>query len=130
MTVLSVSYPLAKVSPGTAGGAEQVLLTIDRALVQEGHRSLVLAPESSRCSGLLIPARIPSGVLDENSKREARSTFKHLLDRTLARYSVDVIHMHGIISLPVHAVQPGLRARVQLRGTHAAYRRRRKRLRA
>lgn len=96
LTVLSVSYPLAKVSPGTAGGAEQVLLTIDRALVQEGHRSLVLAPEGSRCSGLLIPARIPSGVLDENSKREARNTFKHLLDRTLARYSVDVIHMHGI----------------------------------
>lgn len=96
LTVLSVSYPLAKVSPGTAGGAEQVLLTIDKALVQEGHRSLVIAPEGSRCSGLLIPARIPSGVLDDNAKRDARNTFKELLDRTLARYSIDVIHLHGI----------------------------------
>ena len=96
LTVLSVSYPLARVSPGTAGGAEQVLFTIDKALAQEGHRSLVIAPEGSRCSGLLIPARIPSGVLDDNAKRNARNTFKELLDRTLARYSIDVIHLHGI----------------------------------
>jgi glycosyltransferase involved in cell wall biosynthesis len=96
LTVLSVSYPLARVSPGTAGGAEQVLLTIDKGLVQQGHRSLVLAPEGSRCAGLLIPARIPSGVLDENAKRKARQVFNHLICRTLARYSVGVIHMHGI----------------------------------
>jgi glycosyltransferase involved in cell wall biosynthesis len=91
-----VSYPLAKVSPATAGGAEQVLATIDRALVRDGHRSLVLAPEGSRCEGLLIPAQIPSGVLDESAKSEAREVFKQLLERTLARFSVDVVHMHGL----------------------------------
>jgi glycosyltransferase involved in cell wall biosynthesis len=96
LTVLSVSYSLARVSPGTAGGAEQVLLTIDKALVQKGHRSVVLASKGSRCHGLLISARIPSGVLDEAAKNEARQVFKHLIDRTLAHYSVDVIHMHGI----------------------------------
>jgi len=96
LTVLSVSYPLAKVSPATAGGAEQVLATIDRGLLRAGHRSLVLAPEGSRCSGLLIAAQVPSGVLDESAKREARRTFKELLDRTLTRYSVDVVHMHGV----------------------------------
>lgn len=96
LTVLSVSYPLAKVSPRTAGGAEQVLVTIDKALVLEGHRSIVLAPEGSRCHGLLIPARIPSGVLDDAAKSEARQVFKHLLERTLARYPVDVVHMHGL----------------------------------
>src|SRR5690348_3218889 len=96
LTVLSVSYPLAKVSSGTAGGAEQVLATIDRALVRDGHRSLVLAPEGSHCYGLLIPALIPSGVLDDVARREARKVFKQLLERTLARFSVDVVHMHGL----------------------------------
>jgi len=96
LTVLSVSYPLAKVSPATAGGAEQVLVAIDSGLVSAGHRSLVLAPEGSRCNGLLIAAQVPSGVLDESAKREARRTFKELLDRTLTRYSVDVVHMHGV----------------------------------
>jgi len=96
LTVLSVNYPLAKVSPATAGGAEQVLAAIDSGLVSAGHRSLVLAPEGSRCSGLLIAAQVPSGVLDESAKREARRTFKELLDRTLTRCSVDVVHMHGV----------------------------------
>src|SRR5438874_5105127 len=96
LTVLSVSYPLAKVSPGTAGGAEQVLATIDKGLVRAGHRSLMLAPEGSRCSGLLIPARVPSGVLDEAEKREARQIFKHLLEQTISHFDVDVVHMHGI----------------------------------
>ena len=96
LTVLSVSYPLAKVSPATAGGAEQVLTTIDKALVRDGHRSLVLAPEGSRCEGLLVPAQIPSGTLDDGAKSEARRVFKHLLDRTLTRFSVDVVHMHGL----------------------------------
>jgi len=96
LTVLSVSYPLARVSPGTAGGAEQVLGTIDRALVRDGHRSLVLAPEGSRCCGFLIPAQIPSGVLDDAAKGEARKLFKQLLERTLGRFSVDVVHMHGL----------------------------------
>jgi len=44
LTVLSVGYPLAKISENTAGGAEQVLAMLDEALVRHGHRSLVLAP--------------------------------------------------------------------------------------
>src|SRR5437764_5218062 len=96
LTVLSVSYPLAKVSPATAGGAEQVLAAIDSGLVSAGHRSLVLAPEGSRCSGLLIAAQVPSGALDESVKREARQTFKELIERALVHYPVDVIHMHGV----------------------------------
>jgi glycosyltransferase involved in cell wall biosynthesis len=96
LTVLSVSYPLARVSENTAGGAEQVLAILDEALVRCGHRSLVLAPAGSRCYGLLIPAQIPTGVLDENAKQEARRTFKQVLNRVLARYRVDVVHMHGL----------------------------------
>ncbi len=96
LTVLSVSYSLAIVSENTAGGAEHVLATLDEALIRRGHRSLVLAPEGSRCRGLLVPVQIPFHTLDENAKREAHRRFKQILDRTLARYRIDVVHMHGL----------------------------------
>jgi glycosyltransferase involved in cell wall biosynthesis len=96
LTVLSVSYSLAHVSRRTAGGAEQVLATLDEALVRAGHRSLVLAPAGSRCDGLLIPAQIPTGILDDDAKREARCLFKRLVSRVLDDYAVDIVHMHGL----------------------------------
>jgi len=96
LTVLNVAYPLAAVSEATAGGAEQILLTLDRGLVQQGHRSLVLAAAGSRCHGLLLPVEIPSGNLDQQAKLEARRQFRLVLTHALDRHSVDVIHMHGI----------------------------------
>src|SRR4051794_4755851 len=96
LTVLSIAYPLAQVSSGTAGGAEQVLLTIDRELVSRGHRSLVIAAAGSRCSGLLIPVRIPTCQLDQRATRKAQTSFRAVIDRALASYSVDIIHMHGL----------------------------------
>jgi glycosyltransferase involved in cell wall biosynthesis len=96
LTILSVGYPLAKISPKTAGGAEQVLSILDRALIRRGHRSLVLAPAGSKCAGLLVPVPVPSGVLDEAAQREARRLFKQTLEDTLDRHAVDVVHMHGV----------------------------------
>jgi glycosyltransferase involved in cell wall biosynthesis len=96
LTVLSVAYPLARVSPGTAGGAEQVLLTMDRELVRRGDHSLVIAAAGSRCSGLLVPVRVPSGELDVNARRQAQRNFKEAIYRTIANHPVDVIHMHGL----------------------------------
>jgi len=104
LTVASVSYPLATVSSQTPGGAEQVLSTLDESLVRAGHRSMVLAPRGSSCLGLLIPAEVPAGVWDEAAKREARRSFKQLLDRTLKARRVDLVHMHG---LDFHAYLPG-----------------------
>lgn len=96
LTILSVAYPLAQVSQATAGGAEQVLLALDRALVESGHRSLVLAAVGSQCNGLLLPVRVPSANLDERAKIESRRLFREALNQAIDRYSVDVIHMHGI----------------------------------
>jgi glycosyltransferase involved in cell wall biosynthesis len=96
LTLLSVGYPLAKVSANTAGGAEQVIVILDEALVRHGHRSLVLAPVGSQCHGLLIPAQIPSGILDDQAKHQARQSFRQLLNRTLEHYSVDLVHLHGL----------------------------------
>jgi glycosyltransferase involved in cell wall biosynthesis len=96
LTVLSVSYPLAQVSPGTAGGAEQVLATLDESLVRAGHRSVVLAPASSRCFGLVIPGPAVLGVLDHQTQERVRHSYRETLQKTLARFAVDVVHLHGL----------------------------------
>lgn len=96
LTLLSVGYPLAPVSPGTAGGAEQILLTLDGALVRHGHRSLIVAPKHSECAGLLFPVQIPSGEFDENTRREARHEFRKTIAYVLGKFEVDIIHMHGL----------------------------------
>jgi len=96
LTVLNVAYPLAPVSKATAGGAEQILLTLDRGLLRQGHRSLVLAAAGSRCHGLLLPVEIPSGDLNLQAKQEARRQFRLALAHALDQHSVDIIHMHGI----------------------------------
>lgn len=96
LTILHVAYPLAPVAPDTAGGAEQVLLQLDRALVGRGFRSIVVASEGSRVAGHLIATPRPRGTLDENAKREAWRMHSAAIERSLAQYQVDVVHMHGI----------------------------------
>jgi glycosyltransferase involved in cell wall biosynthesis len=96
LTVLNVAYPLAPVSHATAGGAEQVLRTLDEGLVRAGHRSLVVAAAGSRVHGLLLPVQSPSVNLTEGCKHEARESFRNALNSALQRFRVDVIHMHGI----------------------------------
>jgi glycosyltransferase involved in cell wall biosynthesis len=96
LTVLNVAYPLAPVSQATAGGAEQVLLTLDEGLVRVGHRSLVVAAAGSRVRGLLLPVQSPSVNLTEGCKHEARESFRNALNIAVQRFRVDVIHMHGI----------------------------------
>jgi glycosyltransferase involved in cell wall biosynthesis len=96
LTVLNVSYPLAPVSDGAAGGAEQILATLDDGLVRAGHRSLVIAPEGSQCRGLLLPTPAPQTTLDDAAQQVARCQHREAIARALARYSVDVVHLHGV----------------------------------
>jgi glycosyltransferase involved in cell wall biosynthesis len=96
LTVLNVGYPFAKVSPRTAGGAEQILALLDDALVEEGHRSIVIAPEGSECRGTLLPTAKVDEELDET--KHAAACKKHLetIQQALSNFTIDVIHMHGI----------------------------------
>ena len=96
MTVLSVAYPLARVSDGSAGGAEQVLSALDRALVAAGHRSIVVAPEGSRVAGRLAAIPWRDGVLDDDAKLSAQAANCAAIGRVLERDGVDVVHLHGI----------------------------------
>src|SRR5438132_8760984 len=96
LTVLNASYPLAQVSFGTPGGAEQVLATIDEALVRAGHRSLVLAPEGSRCSGLLLPTSALPSKLDDAARHTVQQQHRDGLKRALTRFHVAVVPLHGL----------------------------------
>ena len=96
LTVLSVSYSLGRVSERTAGGAEHILLTLDRHLTNCGHRSLVIAPGGSRSRGLLLPTPPISHQIDVFSQRRARFNHAIAIERALARFPVDVIHLHGV----------------------------------
>ncbi|MCU1298161.1 MAG: hypothetical protein JWO91_2439 [Acidobacteriaceae bacterium] len=96
LTVLNVSYPLARVSGNTAGGAEQVLANIDEALVRAGHQSLVIAPAGSRCHGLLLSTPSLQSFLDEHVKQLAREQHRAAILHALERFPVDVVHLHGV----------------------------------
>lgn len=96
MTVLSIGYPFAPIAENTAGGAEQILAILDEGLVSHRHRSLVIAPQSSRCRGTLIQTSFPAGQLDDRVRSRVYQEYRSVLQSVLARNEVDIIHMHGI----------------------------------
>ena len=98
LTVLSIAYPLAPVSPDCVGGAEQVLGALDAALVAAGHRSVVVACEGSRVAGELvaIPAPPAGGPISEEVRAARQEAVREAAARVLNAGRVDVIHMHGI----------------------------------
>lgn len=96
LCVLNVAYPLAPVSADTVGGAEQVLAALDRALVERGHTSLVIACEGSRVAGTLLPVPAETGVLDEAARARAQARHRHAIEAARRRWPIDVVHLHGI----------------------------------
>jgi len=93
LKVLNVAYPFAPVGPDTAGGAEQILLTLDRALVAAGHVSHVMAEEGSQLAGNLI-AMPRADVIDTRAKQRVHAAYAAALRQEAAK--ADVIHMHGV----------------------------------
>lgn len=96
LTVLSVAYPLAPVGEDAVGGAEQVLCSLDRALVEVGHRSVVVAPGGSRVAGTLVPIQPETGPLDEAARRRAQGATRAAIAEARRRFRPDVVHLHGI----------------------------------
>jgi glycosyltransferase involved in cell wall biosynthesis len=103
LTVLSIAYPLAPAGPDAAGGSEQILSLLDRALVRRGHRSVVIAPEGSRMEGVLLPAPFPDGPLDDQVHAAAQQCYRRIIHHAMERWQFDLVHMH---SLDFHAYLP------------------------
>jgi len=96
LTILSVAYPLAPVGIDAGGGAEQVLTALDRALAAAGHRSLVVACAGSSAFGQLIEVSREGGLLDQAARERAWARHRAAITAALARWPVDLVHMHGI----------------------------------
>lgn len=96
LTILNVAYPAAPVGGDAVGGAEQVLTQLDRALVGEGHDSLVIACEGSQAAGILLPTRRPEGILNPSRFGAIHESHRNTIEQALQHWPVDLIHMHGI----------------------------------
>ncbi len=96
LTILNVAYPLAPVSFDATGGAEQVVAQLDAALVDAGHRSLVIACQGSQVRGTLLPTRAVSGVLHKDAQTAARTRHRKAIEAALACESIDLVHLHGV----------------------------------
>ena len=98
LTILSIAYPLAPVSPDAVGGSEQVLNSLDRALVAAGHRSIVIACEGSRVAGELwsYPAPPKDRPIDNPVQWAGQEAIHRVRAEVLRCRDVDLIHMHGL----------------------------------
>jgi hypothetical protein len=96
LTILNVAYPFAPVGPDAVGGAEQVLGQLDAALVQAGHRSLVVACESSQVAGTLIAVPRITGLIDPPAIEAARARHRRAIAAALNRWKTDLVHLHGV----------------------------------
>lgn len=70
LSILYVSYPLLTVTPESAGGAEQVLLTVERGMHAAGHHTTVAASSGSKVSGRLLDTGSPVNARDQYEQRE------------------------------------------------------------
>jgi glycosyltransferase involved in cell wall biosynthesis len=114
LTVLNVAFPLAPVGSSAAGGAEQIVTSLDEALVAAGHRSIVVAAAGSSVLGELWKLPSTDGCLLDD---ELRGTIQEALRRSLRKIldcrAVDLVHMHGIDFLN-YLPEPGITVLVTL----------------
>lgn len=96
LTILSVGYPFAPVTADPAGGAEQILARLDRALMEAGHRSLVIAPEGSEVAGELHAVPGVAGEIGQAERLRAHAAIRERLVRLLASERIDLVHYHGV----------------------------------
>lgn len=107
LTIMSVAFPLAAVTPDAVGGAEQVLLAVDRGLVKRGHRSIMVAQPESKIAGELIPTMSTPAWVSDQAWRTAHDCVRAAIADALDSERVDLVHMHGVDFaeyLPCHDV--------------------------
>lgn len=113
LTVVSVAYPFAPVSADPTGGAEQVLAQLDRRLVADGHRSIVIAAAGSSCAGEVVPVPAEQGEITDAVRAVVHARVRTALAQVIARKRVDLVHFHGI-DFDAYLPDPGLRVLVTL----------------
>ncbi len=67
--ILYIAYPLLTVSAESAGGAEQMLWTLEREMARRGTQTTVAASAGSRVSGALFSTGEPCSLPDDFERR-------------------------------------------------------------
>jgi hypothetical protein len=93
--ILNVAFPFSAVSDEAPGGTEQVVATLDHAIVESGGRSLVVGREDSSVSGVLIPVSMACGRITPETQEIIWSQVRDNIVRTLYEEPIDLIHFHG-----------------------------------
>lgn len=96
LTLLLVAYSLAAVGPDAAGGAEQIVSLLDRALARAGHRVIVVALHGSVTAGHLIATPSTPGVFDPQRRLHAQREHARAIAAALDAWPIDLVHMHGV----------------------------------
>ncbi|HEY6350068.1 MAG TPA: glycosyltransferase [Candidatus Angelobacter sp.] len=94
-SILYVSYPLLTVSDKSAGGAEQMLWTLEREMAKRGARTTVAASAGSQVSGELFITGEPCSVPDDFERRNREHQDRVLeFVRTRSRQGrpLDLVH--------------------------------------
>ena len=107
MKILNVAYPFAPVRSETAGGAEQVLAMLDRALCRDGHESYVVACEGSDVAGQLLSTPLPAAGFDEASRQCTWAAYKTAIRCAIQKWRPDLVHLHGL-DFPEYLPAPGV----------------------
>src|SRR5260370_17493665 len=109
LTVVSIAYPLVAVSRDTVGGSEQVLALIDEAVVERGHRSIVIAAQGSRVAGELVATPSIRGPGDEATWASAYRVHHETLERVIPDVRPPLVHIHRVDShTPLPTPAPAL----------------------
>ncbi|HEX7284981.1 MAG TPA: glycosyltransferase [Candidatus Angelobacter sp.] len=98
LQVLYVAYPLLTVSESSAGGAEQVLWTLERELARSGVQTTVAASAGSRVSGELLSTGQPCTQPDDFERRNLEHqerALAFLRRRVQQGRPFDFIHDHS-----------------------------------
>jgi len=74
LRVLYIAYPLLPVTEHSAGGAEQVLWTLEREMQARGHSTTVVASSGSQVAGVLFASGEPAERLDQFEARSEQQT--------------------------------------------------------
>ena len=95
MKILYVAYPLLPVNEQSAGGAEQVLWTLEREMHRRGHDTYVAAANGSQIAGTLIATGAAAERRDTLAAREIehrQAIVRALREHEAANEPFDLIH--------------------------------------
>jgi glycosyltransferase involved in cell wall biosynthesis len=96
--ILYVAYPLLQVHDESAGGAEQILWTLEREMARRGVHTAVAASAGSRISGEFFPTGEPCTQPDDYERRRIEHedrVVEFVRRRQHEGKSFDLIHDHS-----------------------------------